>query len=413
MLLSYPGLTGPAELALSDALGLRAAGHSVLFGCDTRRDLRQIERAVDAAGRQDFGESAGSGADPLAHQDFARAIDAAGFERMGELTLCKSRPRPLEMAQDVWNLRRRMAKADLVHTRFSHELLLALAAARLMRRPPKIVHSLEKLPSGSGGRRGRVLGAADGLILPSRHALERLLACAGPRRGLRRERLHVLAGRVDAERAFTPGDGSALRDELGLPRESLVFGIVSRIKVERRHELIVRAFATVVDRLPNAYLCIVGRGEYRPAIESLVRELGLSDRVVFAGYRTGEALVTAYRALDIQIWLVQGNDGTSRSVLEALACATPVIAGSGGAQAEVVRDGLEGRIVALNPAWQAGMPSGEAEIAGLAEALIDLSDADRRAAMRLRARARALDFSPTSRAAALIRIYEGVLGGAG
>ena len=52
MLLSYPGLTGPAELALSDAVGLRAAGHTVLFGCDTRRDLRAIERAVDDMGRQ-------------------------------------------------------------------------------------------------------------------------------------------------------------------------------------------------------------------------------------------------------------------------------------------------------------------------------------------------------------------------
>lgn len=413
MLLSYPGLTGPAELALSDAEGLRAAGHDVLFGCDTRRDLGQIERAVDAAGRQDFGAPMDGAVDPREHQDFARVIDAAGFERMAELKLCKSHPRPIEMARDVLNLRRRMARADLVHTRFSHELLLVLAASRLMRRPPKIVHSLERLPGGRGPGRGRLLGAADALILPSRHALERSLSWAGPRGGLRRERLHVLAGRVDAEKTFTPGDGSPLRAELGLPREAIVFGIVSRIKVERRHELIVRAFAEVAGRLPQARLCVVGRGEHRPAVEALVRELGLGDRVIFAGYRSGKALVDAYRMLDVQVWLVQGNDGTSRAVLEALACATPVIAGSGGAQAEVVRDGLEGRVVAIDPTWRPGEPSRREEIEGLAAALLDLGDADRRVSMRRRARARALDFSPANRAAGLIRIYEGVLGAGG
>lgn len=412
MLLSYPGLTGPAELALSDAVGLRAAGHTVLFGCDTRRDLRAIERAVDDMGRQDFGEGVANAVDPLAHQDFARAIDAAGFSRMSELTLCKSRPGPLEMARDVFHLRRRMAWADVVHTRFSHELTLALTAARLMRRPPRIVHSLEKLP-GSGRARGLVIGAADGLILPSRHALERLLAWSGTRRGLRRDRLHVLAGRVEAEATFTPGDGMALRDELGIPREALVFGIVSRIKVERRHELLLRAFAQIADRLPHARLCVVGRGEHRPAIEALTQKLGLGERVAFAGYRTGKELVAAYRALDVKVWLVQGNDGTSRAVLEALACGTPVIAGSGGAQAEVVRDGLEGRVVSLDEGWRLGDPSSREEIDRLAQALLDLGDDERRSEMRARARTRALDFSPRARAEGLIRIYEGLLERAG
>ena len=415
MLLSYPGLTGPAELALGDALGLRAQGHEVLFGCDTRRDLGAIERARRPDGSQDFGEGAGvgsEGADPLAHQDFARAIDAAGFERMAELTLCKSRPGPLEVARDVRRLRRRMASADIVHTRFSHELLIALAAARLMRRPPKIVHSVEKLPAAPRGSVGRLLRSADALVVPSRHALERLIGCRGAE-GLRRERLHVLPGRVDFEQTFTPGDGGALRDELGLPRDALVFGIVSRVKVERRHELLVRAFAEVAARLGQARLCVVGRGEHRPAIEALVAELGLGARVTFAGYRTGADLVAAYRAIDVQVWLVQGNDGTSRAVLEALACGTPVIAGSGGAQAELVRDGRDGRVVALDPLWRPGQPSGRAELDGLAAALLDLSDPERLTAMRASARRRAREFSPAARAAGLLRIYEDALGAAG
>ncbi|MDR0966518.1 MAG: glycosyltransferase [Myxococcales bacterium] len=403
MLLSYPGLTGPAELALSDARGLREAGHTVLFGCDTRRDLKKIERSVCADGTQDFGDTA-SAVDPLAHQDFARAIDAAGFERMAELTLCKSKPTPLELARDVWSLRRRMEGADIVHTRFSHELLVALAAAKLSRRPPRVVHSVEKPPTKGGLW---ALRAADALVLPSRHALERLVQVQGSGTALREERLHVLPGRVDGAR-FTPGDGSALRAELNLPSDALVFGIVSRIKIERRHELFLRAFAQVSTALPNARLCVVGRGEHRPAIEALVDELGLRERAVFSGYRAGDELVTAYRALDAQVWLVQGNDGTSRAVLEALACGTPVIAGSGGAQAEVVRDGLDGRVVPLDPAWTPGMASSREELDALARALLDLADRDRREAMRQSARQRAQAFSPAARAEGLRRIYEGL-----
>ena len=123
--------------------------------------------------------------------------------------------------------------------------------------------------------------------------------------------------------------------------------------------------------------------------------------------------MAAYRALDVKVWLVQGNDGTSRAVLEALACGTPVIAGSGGAQAEVVRDGLEGRVVSLDEGWRLGDPSSREEIDRLAQALLDLGDDERRSEMRARARTRALDFSPRARAEGLIRIYEGLLERAG
>lgn len=400
MLLSYPGLTGPAELALSDGEGLRKRGHSVLFGCDTRRDLGDIEKSRTADGRQDFGQSR-NGDDPLAHQDFAAAIDRAGFERMRELTLCKSHPTLAEMVRDIAALRRRMADADVVHTRFSHELLLAASARKLLpgSRRPALVHSLEKPLS----RRPRFpLTQADALIVPSALAREELLRQSAGR--IAPEKIHVLPGRVEPQ-SFTP-EGASLRDELGLTGKGPVFGIVSRIKIERRHALLLRAFARAADKLPDARLCVVGRGEYRPQTEALAQELGLENRVIFAGYRTGPELAQAYRTFDAKVWLVQGNDGTSRAVLEALACGTPVIAGSGGAQAEVVRSGEDGLVVPLNPLWQPGMDDREDEIAALSHALLTMSDASLRCSMAEHARQRALDFSPDRRTERLTDIYQ-------
>ena len=407
MLLSYPGLTGPAELALGDGEGLRRRGHTVLFGCDTRRDLADIEKSRTADGRQDFGQSQ-NGDDPLAHQDFAAAIDRAGFQRMRELTLCKSRPSLSEMVRDIAALRKRMLDADVVHTRFSHELFLAAAARMLLpkSRRPALVHSLEKPLSR---RPGFPLTQADAVIVPSALVREELLLRSAGR--LQPNKVHVLPGRVDPQ-TFCP-EGGDLRDELRLTgAPGPVFGIVSRIKIERRHALLLRAFARIADQLPGARLCVVGRGEYRPETEALALALGIGERVIFAGYRTGPQLAQAYRTFDAKVWLVQGNDGTSRAALEALACGTPVIAGSGGAQAEAVRDGVDGLVVPLNPLWRPGMDDGEDEIAALAQALTKMGSASLRQSMKQNARQRALDFSPDQRAARLTAIYEAAKAGA-
>src|SRR5207253_10416170 len=86
------------------------------------------------------------------------------------------------------------------------------------------------------------------------------------------------------------------------------------------------------------------------------RELGVS-RVVFGGYLRGPGLVQAYRALDVAVWLREGNDGGCRGVLEAMACGVPVIAGSDGAPGELV--GETGRAVAAEDARSIALALGE------------------------------------------------------
>ena len=121
----------------------------------------------------------------------------------------------------------------------------------------------------------------------------------------------------------------------------------------------------------------------------------------------------AYRTLSAKVWLVQGNDGTSRAVLEAMACGVPVVAGSGGAQAELVRSGQDGFVVPLDPSWKQGMPDGEGETAALAEALVKLGDEKLRREMGRSARQRALEFAPEVRAGRLEEIYRTALSRAG
>src|SRR5207245_2080110 len=128
-------VTGPAELMLADAEALRAAGHTVHLACDTRRPGNLVE-----------------------------AIKARNFPLLEELTLCQS-PAAVEVWRDVRALRACMVaeRYDLVHCRFSHDHLIALAAApRLTRivRTAEIVRALRP-----GRARQLAFRRSDGVIV--------------------------------------------------------------------------------------------------------------------------------------------------------------------------------------------------------------------------------------------------------
>jgi len=130
---------------------------------------------------------------------------------------------------------------------------------------------------------------------------------------------------------------------------------------------VVVAFRPGAARLPAARLLVGGRGAALPALQALVERAGLSRQVIFAGYRTGEELAAAYRTLDCKVLLAEGNDGTCRALLEAMACGRPGVAYRFGAPAETIADGRTGLLVEPG------------DVGGLAAALWELLSAPGRA----------------------------------
>jgi len=364
MMLASSSVTGPAELMLHDANALRAAGHTVHLACDTRRP----GNLVDAIRAQDF---------PLAE----------------ELTLCQS-PAAIEVWHDIRALgqRLRSERYDLVHCRFSHDHLITLFAAPRLTRVVRTAEITRALRPGK--TRSLPFRRSDGAIVSCAsyaNVLEREHKMA-------RERVAVIPGCVDASR-FSPGRNSALRKKLGIPEDAPVAGIVSRIKPERMHDALVRAFREVKAAVPESRLLIVGRGEYEPELRGLVSSLGLDGTAIFAGYQAGDALPEAYRALDAMVWLEEGNDGTCRAVLEAMASGLPVVGGKVGAVAEAVVEGETGHLVE------------QGDERGLARALIDLLADPPRAKLKGAAgRERATTvYAPSRRDTALAAFYARVL----
>lgn len=364
MMLASSSVTGPAELMLHDAAALRAAGHTVHLACDTRRPGNLVE-----------------------------AIKAQGFPLAEELILCQS-PGAVEVWKDIRALRQRIRNEsyDLIHCRFSHDHLIGLFSAPRLTRVVRTAEISRALRPGK--TRSLPFRRSDGVVVSCAsyaNVLER-------EHKLGRERVAVIPGCVDGKR-FSPGRNAALRRELGIAEDAPVAGIVSRIKPERMHDQLVRAFREVKAAVPEAKLLIIGRGEYEPELRGLVSSLGLDGTVLFAGYRAGEQLPEAYKALDVAVWLAEGNDGTCRSVLEAMATGLPVVGGKVGAIAEAVVEGETGHLVE---------PGDER---ALARALIDLlADLPRARLKGAAGRERATTlYSPARRDTALLAFYQRVL----
>ena len=284
---------------------------------------------------------------------------------------------------------------DLVHCWHTRDHLMGLRAAWGRRRSGRTAlvrsyRSAGRIPRTPWNR--WLLGpGSDGLLCVS-PATARANA---PLRGGRPVAGHF--GAVDLERFRPAAPDPGVRRALGLGSGSRVVGIVARVQRHRRFDLLLDAARRLFARVPEARLLIVGRGTHRAEVaEAPARELGIADRVIFAGYRVGD-YAEILRAMDLFTFLVPGSDGTCRALLEAAACGIPAVTSRQGALSEIVVDGETGLLVderpeALARAWE--------EL---------LNDPSRRQALGAAARSRAeVLFAPDGLADAVVAFYSQV-----
>lgn len=109
-------------------------------------------------------------------------------------------------------------------------------------------------------------------------------------------------------------------------------------------DAVLRAFASLSDRRPEARLEIVGDGVLRPELEELAHQLGLRNRVTFLGRVSDAELEACYQRARGFV-LPSSKEGFGIVYLEAWKYGIPVICGRLGASHEVVTDGEDGFIV--------------------------------------------------------------------
>lgn len=148
--------------------------------------------------------------------------------------------------------------------------------------------------------------------------------------------------RIERFEASTPARRAALRAELGLPEGTRIVGTVGRLNPVKDQSMLLRAFARVHGGMADTALVLVGDGPLRETLATEAAALGIADAVRFLGDRGDvDALLPGF---DIFV-LSSRSEGYSMALLEACAAGLPIVATDVGGNREIVRDGVNGRVV--------------------------------------------------------------------
>ncbi|WP_395309796.1 glycosyltransferase [Mycobacterium sp. AMU20-3851] len=197
----------------------------------------------------------------------------------------------------------------------------------------------EILPRGTGHRMiDRALRRWTNRYFGVAEAQRRFLA---DERGYPVEKIRIIRNGVDP----TLFDVTTCRDslgEFGVTEGDPVVGIIGMLRWEKDHETFLRAARIVLDQLPRAKFLVVGDGPCRSGLEALCSDLDLSGSVCFTGIRGDIDRILC--AVDV-FAMTSTTECFPMALLEAMACARPVVCTAVGGIVEIVNDGETGYLV--------------------------------------------------------------------
>lgn len=155
-------------------------------------------------------------------------------------------------------------------------------------------------------------------------------------RGFARDRIEVIPNGVDLSFYAPSASSPKAPDPLVL--------YLGRLKRYKRVDLIVQAFAQIVQEHSRARLVIAGQGDAKAALETLVQELGVTEQVEFAGFVTEEQKANLFRHAWVHM-LTSSKEGWGITNIEAAACGTPTIASDVPGLRDSIQDGVTGFLV--------------------------------------------------------------------
>jgi sugar transferase (PEP-CTERM/EpsH1 system associated) len=162
---------------------------------------------------------------------------------------------------------------------------------------------------------------------------------------VRNDRIVYIPNGVDTKKfsplcSFSDGAGlqieharRLLRQQLGLPANSLLLGTVGRLDPVKDFPTLLKGFKQITREFSNTRLAIVGDGPMRSELAHLADELGLGSSVLWLGERND--IPELLRCFDL---FVQTSvfEGMSNTILEAMATGLPIVTTNTGGNPELV-----------------------------------------------------------------------------
>jgi glycosyltransferase involved in cell wall biosynthesis len=231
--------------------------------------------------------------DFLVHRNEPCAYDDEVLALGSKIIPCLSPSQPWLYARNFRQILRKYGPYDVVHSHVHHFSGYVLWLAKQGGIPVRIAHShIDSSPLEAEAGWPRRLYLAGMKVLIAHHATLGLgcsrianldLFGSDYKTNLQSQ---ILYCGIDLTPFQESIDRCEIRAELGIPADTFVVGHVGRFQEQKNHRFLLEIFAEVIKRKPQSYLLLVGEGPLRSTVEQQASEMGLQDRVIFAGNRS-------------------------------------------------------------------------------------------------------------------------------
>ncbi|HEX7130921.1 MAG TPA: glycosyltransferase, partial [Iamia sp.] len=152
-------------------------------------------------------------------------------------------------------------------------------------------------------------------------------------------RVRVVPNGIDLERDPPPID---LREQIGVPAGAPLVGTISRLVPQKDPLTWVAMAARVADEIPDAHFVVVGDGALRPEVDTAVATAGLTGRLHVVPH-----LPEADRALtSLDVFAMSSVfEGAPYAPMEAMRAGVPLVLTDVAGSADLIDDGIDGRMV--------------------------------------------------------------------
>jgi glycosyltransferase involved in cell wall biosynthesis len=253
--------------------------------------------------------------------------------------------RPRTWWHDLSELRRfiRQEKPDILHANGSQDHWISAIGNRLMGSSVCMVRTRHNTYTVHDALPNRVL---------NRDWTDfQFVVCETVRAGLAQQpafdasRMRSMHNGVDAdEYKPNPEARAKARAEFGYTDDHVVLGMAARFVPAKGHEFLFRAIAGLTEEFPNLRILLLGQGDLEDNLKELAQDLGIGAAITFAGYR--DDMRYCMQAFDIGVQPSIDCEASSFSLMEQMALEKPIVTSTHGGSKEIVRDGVDGFVVA-------------------------------------------------------------------
>ena len=213
----------------------------------------------------------------------------------------------------------RERKIDVIHTHFLRENYIALQAKGKL--PGlRVVYTYHILTENSAVQKicNRILSLRQDAAVANCSAGAARLAQNGVPKG----KIRLVYNAVEPE--HWQEDNSTLREELGVGEETFLFLFAARLVEGKGHLWLLDSVKQLKARTAHPFrLVLAGAGPLEEQLKQRMEELGLTDTVIFLGFRSD--MSNLYHGADLTICSSE-SETLSLLLLESLACSTPAVA---------------------------------------------------------------------------------------